>query len=140
MKVSILEAKFRRSKLELNYTSLWKSLEVSKQNIILNKIHLLTDEMPIISFYLNDVDWWLMTNQSIYNYNSFLSIINLKEILKIEIPGNIKFIDENYMNIYYNEKILPLKLEQKSWIIITEIIKHLTHLNIIIDRNTSILE
>ncbi|WP_313611875.1 hypothetical protein [Chryseobacterium arthrosphaerae] len=140
MKVSILEAKFRRSKLELNYTSLWKSLEVSKQNIILNKIHLLTDEIPIISFYLNDVDWWLMTNQCIYNYDSFLSIINLKEILKIEIPGNIKFIDENYMNIYYDGKILSLKLEQKSWIIITEIMKYLTHLNIIIDRNTSILK
>ncbi|VFA43731.1 hypothetical protein [Chryseobacterium indologenes] len=134
MKVSILEAKFRRSKLELNYTSLWKSLEVSKQNIILNKINLLTDEIPIISLYLNDLDWWLITNQHIYNYDNFLSIINVKEILKIEIPGKIKFLDENYINIYYEEKMLPLKLEQKSWIIISEIIKSLTHLNIIIDK------
>ncbi|ASE64065.1 hypothetical protein EG352_19855 [Chryseobacterium indologenes] len=134
MKVSILEAKFRRSKLELNYTSLWKSLEVSKQNIILNKINLLTDEIPIISLYLNDLDWWLITNQHIYNYDNFLSIINVKEILKIEIPGKIKFLDENYINIYYEEKMLPLKLEQKSWIIISEIIRSLTHLNIIIDK------
>ncbi|MCT2407686.1 hypothetical protein NZD88_09070 [Chryseobacterium antibioticum] len=138
MKVSILEAKFRRSKLELNYTSLWKSLEVSKQNIILRKINLLTDEIPIISLYLNDLDWWLITNQNIYN--SFLSIINLKEVLKIEIPSNIKFLDENYIYIYYSEKMLPLKLEQRSWVIITEIIKNLTHLNIIINKNTSILE
>ncbi len=135
MKVSILEAKFRRSKLELNYTSLWKSLEVSKQNIILNKINLLTDEIPIISLYLNDLDWWLITNQHIYNYDNFLSIINVKEILKIEIPGKIKFLDENYINIYYEEKMLPLKLEQKSWIIISEIIRSLTHLiSLLINR------
>lgn len=137
MKISTLEAKFRRSKLDLQYTSLWKSLEISKQDIILEKIKLI-DEIPIFPFYLNSLDWWLITNKHIYNHNKSLNIINLKDISKIEIPNNIKFIDNNYVNIYYNEKLLSLKLEQKSWIIITEILKHLTHLNIVIDK-TSIL-
>lgn len=137
MKISILEAKFRRSKLDLQYTTLWKSLEISKQDVILEKIKLI-DEIPIFSFYLNSLDWWLITDKHIYNHNKYLNIINLKDISKIEIPSNIKFIDNNYVNIYYNEKVLSLKLEQKSWIIIAEIIKHLTHLNIVIDK-TSIL-
>ncbi|KMQ67735.1 hypothetical protein ACM39_12925 [Chryseobacterium sp. FH2] len=135
MKISILEAKFRRSKLELNYTELWKTLNISKQNIILQTINLSINETPIVTSFINNVEWWLITDQTIYNYNNYLDKILLSNISKIEIFKDIKTLNESCINIYYNEKILPLKLEEKSWIIIIEILKHLTHLNISIDKN-----
>lgn len=135
MKASIIEAKFRRNKLELKHTQLWKTLDIFKQNIVLENINLSTDESPLIISFINNIEWWLITDKTIYNYNSSLSIILLSDISKIEISKDIKILNENYLNIYYDKKILPLKLEQKSWIIIIEILKHLTHLNISVDNN-----
>lgn len=135
MKISILEAKFRRSKLELNHTKLWKSLDLSKQNVILRKINLSLDETPIIISFIDDMEWWLMTDQTIYNYNNFLEIIPLNEIFKIEISKDFKSLNENYLSIYYNEKVLSIKLEQKSWIIIIDILKHITQLDISFEKN-----
>ncbi|MCS3533038.1 hypothetical protein [Chryseobacterium sp. JUb7] len=135
MKISTLEAKFRRSKLDLNYTELWKTLNISKQNIILQSINLSITEKPIITSFVNDFEWWLITDKTIYNYNNNLDIILLSNISKIEMFKNIKTLNESCLNIYYNEKILPLKLEGKSWIIIIEMLKHLTHLNISIEKN-----
>ncbi|MCS3869424.1 hypothetical protein J3D55_002340 [Chryseobacterium ginsenosidimutans] len=135
MKISILEAKFRRSKLKLNYTELWKTLNISKQNIILQSINLSINETPIVTSFINNIEWWLLTDQTIYNYNNYLDIILLSNISKIEMFKDIKTLNESCINIYYNEKILLLKLEETSWIIIVEILKHLTHLNISIDKN-----
>lgn len=135
MKISILEAKFRRSKLELNYTELWKTLNISKKKIILENINFHENEIPIIVSFVNTSEWWLITDKRIYNYNNFLEILDLENIFKIEISKEIKFINSNYLNIYYNENLLQLKLEKKSWIIIIEILKHLTHLDISINKN-----
>lgn len=135
MKVSILEAKFRRSKLDLDYTKLWKSLDISKQNLILENINLSVNETPIVTLFMKNTEWWLISDEKVYNYNNSLDTIHLDAILNIEISKDIKIHNENYLNIYYDEKILPLKLEQKSWIIIIEILKHLTHLNISVDKN-----
>lgn len=135
MKVSILEAKFRRSKLDLDYTKLWKSLDISKQNLILENINLSVNETPVVTLFMKNTEWWLISDKKVYNYNNSLDIIHLDAILKIEISKDIKIHNENYLNIYYDEKRLPLKLEQKSWIIIIEILKHLTHLNISVDKN-----
>lgn len=135
MKISILEAKFRRSKLELTRTKLWKSLDLSKQNIILEKINSSLKETPIIISFINDIQWWLMTDQTIYNCNNSLDIIPLNEISKIEISKDVKYLNENYLKIYYNEIILSINLEQKYWIIIIDILKHLTQLDISFDKN-----
>ncbi|MCY1660754.1 hypothetical protein [Chryseobacterium sp. SL1] len=137
MKASIIEAKFRRNKLELKHTQLWKTLDIFKQNIVLENINLSTDESPLIISFINNIEWWLITDKTIYNFNSSLSIILLSDISKIEISKDIKILNENYLNIYYDKKILPLKLEQKSWIIIIEILKHLTHLNISVNSNSN---
>lgn len=135
MKISILEAKFKRSKLELNCTELWKTLNISKQNIILQSINLSINETPIITSFMNNIEWWLVTDQTIYNNNKFLEAIPLSEISKIEISKDVKILNEGYLNIYHYEKISQLKLEQKSWIIVIEILRHLTHLNISVDKN-----
>ncbi|MDQ0593927.1 hypothetical protein QFZ37_002296 [Chryseobacterium ginsenosidimutans] len=135
MKVSILESKFRRSKLELKYTELWNTLDISKKNMILDNINLSINEIPIITLFINNFEWWLITDQVIYNYNNILDIINLSDIFKIEISKDIKILDKNYLNIYYKSKISSLELEKKSWIIIIEILRHLTHINISIDKN-----
>lgn len=130
MKAKIIEAKFKRSKLELNHTQLWKNLDLSIQNIILENINLSMTESPIVTSFINNFEWWLITDETIYNYNNILDVIILSNISKIEISKNIKTFNENYLNIYYEEKVLPLNLEKKSWVIIIEILKHLTHLNI----------
>lgn len=135
MKVSILESKFRRSKLELKYTELWNTLDISKRNMILDNINLSISETPIIISFINNFEWWLITDQAIYNYNNFLSIINLSDIFKIEISKDIKILHKNYLNIYYKGKVSSLELEKKSWIIIIEMLRHLTHINISIEKN-----
>lgn len=135
MKVSILESKFRRSKLELKYTELWNTLDISKRNTILDNINLSINETPIIVSFINNFEWWLITDQAIYNYNNFLSIINLSDIFKIEISKNIKILHKNYINICCTGKVSSLEIEKKSWIIIIEILRHLTHTNISIEKN-----
>ncbi|PKF74192.1 hypothetical protein [Chryseobacterium sp. PMSZPI] len=134
IKPNFIEAKFRRSKLMLDKTKLWKTIDILKQQVISSKINLEYDEKELICFYNYDY-WWLFTTKNlIVNDNKSLLYISLFEISKIDLPANIKNINhpEAYIDIYFQDKKVKLQLEKFSWPIMIEILKFVTPAKIII--------
>ena len=128
MNPSIIEAKFRRSKIDLDKTKLWRTVNIDQQESILNKISLTQDEKELICYY-NDDSWWLLTTNNLIVCNKEnIKQIKLFEIFKIELSNNIKNINssEFFIDILYNNNIIKLELEKSSWPIIVEILKLIT--------------
>ncbi|MBB6369650.1 hypothetical protein [Chryseobacterium shigense] len=128
MNPSIIEAKFRRSKLDLDKTKLWRTVNIDQQESILNKISLTQDEKELICYYNGD-NWWLLTTNNLIVCNKEnIKQIKLFEIFKIELSNNIKNINssELFIDISCNDNIIKLELEKSSWPIIVEILKLIT--------------
>lgn len=128
MNPSIIEAKFRRSKIDLDKTKLWKTFDINQKEYISNKINLIDNEKELICYY-NDDYWWLLTNNNlIVSDKENIKYIKLFEIFKIELSTNIKNINstEVFVGIFYQDNKIKLELEKSSWPIIIEILKFMT--------------
>lgn len=129
---SIVESKFKRSKLNLNKTKLWNMLTIEQKKYIINNTKLIDSDQNIICYYPNDKYWWLITNNHlVISDNEKILFINLFDISKIEIVSNIKYIDSKETSIYifFNNIQVELHLEKNSWTIIIEILKFITSSN-----------
>jgi len=129
---SIVEAKFKRSKLNLNKTKLWNMLTIEKKKYIIDKTKLIDSDQNIICYYPNDKYWWLITNNHLVTFNNEkILFIKLFDISKIEIMSNIKYTDSNeaFIYIFSNHTQVELRIEKNSWTIIIEILKFITSSN-----------
>lgn len=125
---SVIEAKFKRSNLNLVKTKLWKTLETSQQQLILSEIKQIDSDRKFICFY-NYNYWWLLTNKDlVISDNGNVLCIGLFEISKIELSADIKSMDstEVIFDVFYKDEIIKLQIEKSSWPIVIEILKFVT--------------
>jgi len=129
--LSIVEAKFRRSNLNLKETKLWNMLTTEKKICIIDKTKIIDSDQNIICYYPNDKYWWLITNNHLVIFdNEKMLFIKLFDILKIEITSNIKYTDfKEVIHICCNHIQVELHIEKDSWTIIVELLKFITSAN-----------
>ena len=119
--ISVIEAKFRRSKLLANYTLLWKDLSEEKKKL-LNNFALNQGEQIIICCKESDKIFYYLTNLRVIsqNYSVFYSEIELVNIVGIE--ENKTNITELLLCLKTTDNRL-LKLEQGTWTSMFDILK-----------------
>jgi hypothetical protein len=127
---SVIRAKFRRGALNFAKTKLWEDINSLNKEEILKNIDLLTSEDIIVCFF-QSVDYlWLLTNiRLIIIKASTFQDIRYEEIMNVE-PKQIfthekTTLDCDILSIFTKKNEIFLKVEERTWYIIYEILKFL---------------
>lgn len=129
--VSVIEAKFLRSKLSTAHTKPWKETDSLIQNRIIESIVPLREELFVLCFFPNENYWWVITNMRlIISECNSIQYLPLESIEKIEISGilNGSETKQAAQTIYLESQHRKVNLitEKGTWHVIYDILKFIT--------------
>jgi hypothetical protein len=126
---SIIKSKFLRNKETqyFTFTKTWQAVDANIQQIVLSSIKMTNSETPVILYYLNEKNWWLMSNQALYLQNTSFQYIYFKDIDSVDIPtlwsGEVSKTEISSVNLQVGTREFEVKLEPKSWPIMFSILQ-----------------
>jgi hypothetical protein len=124
---SVIESKFTRSKAKLEFTRLWKEMDDSQKRVILKDINLNVGEIPLISYFKDDLHWWIISNESLYIKNSNVVKFTFQELVKVDITPllgtEIAKVELTSLELYIKNGHIDLFVERLSWPIIYTILQ-----------------
>ena len=129
--ISLVEAKFIRSKLKSISTTLWDSTDNLVKETIIDKVRFELNEKPIICYFKKSSYWWILTNVSlIICNNNCIANYQLSNIHTVELndlfDGIVKKKECSNLQLYINGQRIDLELENGTWPILYDIFKFIT--------------
>ncbi len=123
-----IESKFQRSKNKGKLTKLWKDIPANLQSFILTSISLDSVEVPIIIFYDDINNWWLLTSKKIFiSQKNKNFAINLFEIDNVELKkifdGEVSKDKNSAVQILVKNVYFDLDVEQGTWPLVYDILR-----------------
>ncbi len=125
---NVIEAKFLRSKRSYVYTKVWKQVEPAWKDIVSEKSNLSSKEEPILCFYPNTVDGWLLTNKRLLIFENDPTVyFDLTEFYKVEVEdifeNGVNKLECTRIQLFTKSKCINLVVEIRSWHIILSIFR-----------------
>ena len=124
---SVIENKFIRSKSKLEFTNLWKQIDNSLKQVILKDTNLNLGEIPLISYFKDDLQWWLISNESLYIKNGNIVKLAFKELIKVDLTPllgtEISKAELTNLELFVKNGRIELFVERLSWPIIYSILQ-----------------
>ena len=123
-----IEAKFRRSKIETKLTKLWIDASSHMQLTVLKEIALNDSETPIILYFVNESQWWVITNERIFvRQINEITFINLSDIERVELKklfeGEVEKNKCTSVQLFVKNQYWDFNLEAGTWPLIYEILR-----------------
>jgi hypothetical protein len=124
---SIIESKFLRSRPKLEFTRLWKETDEWRKTPILKDIIFNMGEIPLISYFQDDLCWWLISNESLYIKKGKVVKFTFKELVKVDITPllgtEICKTELSGLEVYTENDHIDLFVERLSWPVIYTILQ-----------------
>lgn len=125
---SVVEAKFRRFKINSKNTKLWKEVSEDVKSEITKEIKILDSEVKVLYFFENSSYWWLLTNQRlILSIEDAISYFNLEDIIKVEptrvFENDVSKQNNCQLTLCFEDNKFELVVEKGTWHAICNILK-----------------
>jgi hypothetical protein len=119
----IIEAKFIRSRTSTSYTKLWKYIDEPTRLLVLNRVSLVLNEIPILCFYSTNATGWLLTTETLFIFlDNKTKTLKLTDIERVEmkdiLDGASTKMESTSIQLFTGDELINLKTEVRSWPII----------------------